>query len=238
MPDIIEWPRAWWGVVQCEFGLMPRSRRSVSPWRMSQNVYGPHVQWWQAKLTFPAMSDANLAAREAIVESLGGSAGLVRMGHPFRLEPLYNADVAAGSQPFSDGTFFEDGSGWASGILPPLIYVVEAEAARATSVVVGGLTASTSRMLRRGDMVEFRRNGVWDETPSLHRVTRDASTDAAGETRIEITPPLRKGVAAGDQVVLNEPKSVFRLMSDEDGIATRDHRWVGSMGINLIEALI
>ena len=40
-----------------------------------------------------------------------------------------------------------------------------------TSIEVMGFTefASTSRVLRRGDDIEIRRNGLYDETPSLHR---------------------------------------------------------------------
>lgn len=238
MPDVVEFPRSWWGSVQVDFGLMPRSRRSSSPWRMSQNVYGPHVQWWQAKISFPPLKDKDLAAREGFIESLGGSAGLLRMGHPFRLEPLFNGDVTATGAQWSDGTFFDDGSGWLSGPLPPLVYVAEAVASRVTSVIIGGYPVSTQRVARRGDLIEFRRNGLWDETPSLHRVTKDAHSNADGEGRVEFVPPLRKGLAAGDQVALNEPKSVFRLMNDEDGMASRDARWIGSQSINLVEALI
>lgn len=238
MPNIIEWPRAWWGVVTAEFQLMPKSQRSASPWRMNQNVYGPHVQWWQCTLQFPMLNDADLARREGLIESLGGSAGLLRMGHPFRKTPMFNDDVESSPEPWSDGSYFDDGTGWLSGRLSPTIHVAAAASARTTSVIVGGLPVSTSRVLRRGDLVEFRRNGIWDETPSLHRVIRDAATNSDGEVRIEFTPPLRAPLAFGDQVVLDYPMTVFRLSDDGDGGAQRNAAWIGNHSLNLVEALI
>ena len=238
MPDIIEWPRAWWGVVSAEFYLMPKSQRSSSPWTMRQNIYGPHVQYWQCSLAFPTLSDAALATREAIVESLGGSVGLLRMGHPFRKGPMFNDDVTATTAQWSDGTYFENGSGWASGTLPPVIHVTEAAERGARSVVVGGLPANTSRAMRRGDLVEFRVNGIADETPRLHRLRTDGASNASGELRIQIMPPLRKGLAAGDTVVLDYPTSVFRLIGDDQGFASRNLAWNGNFKLDLIEALI
>lgn len=238
MSEFIEWPRAWWGAATADFFLTPRSQRSQSPWTMRQNVYGPHVQFWQAHIVFPPLKDAELAAREAIIESLGGMSRLLRMGHPFRFEPLFNADVAKVIEPWSDGTLFSDGTGWLSGPLPPTIYVYQTAAARATSIVVAGLPESTLRALRRGDMIELRRNGVADRTPSLHRVTRDASSDSSGRTRIDIVPPLRKGVAATDMVVLNNPMTVFRLSSDDPTPARRNAAWHGALEISLVEALL
>ncbi len=238
MTTIIDWPRAWWGVASVQFYLSPRSQKSSSPWTQRQNIYGPHVQFWMAKLPFAPKDDAVLAPREALLESLGGQAGLLRMGNPARKTPLYNNDVTAGSEQFSDGTYFSDGTGWQSGLLSPTIYCVDSAARGETSVIVGGLPASTSRVLRRGDLVEFQRGGIADETPSLHRITRDAPTDASGETRIEFIPPLRKGLAAGDAVVLDYPTSVFRLVDDDQGIASRDQALIGTFGMSLVEALL
>jgi len=238
MPNIIEWPRAWWGVAAAEFYLTPRSQRSQSPWTMRQNIYGPHVQYWQARLIFPTLLDGDLAARESIIEQLGGTAGLLRMGHPFRITPMFSDEAITGIVGWSDGTFFTDGTGWLSGPLPSSIHVYSPAAARTTSVVVGGLPINTSRVLRRGDMVEFRRDGIADETPSLHRVLVDAHSNANGRCSISFLPPLRKAVAAGDQVVLDYPTTVFRLAGDEPQASVRNAAWHGSLEMNLVEALI
>lgn len=240
MTTIIDWPRAWWGVRSCQFYIAPRSQKSSSPWTQRQNIYGPHVQYWVAKLSFPALEDSDAPEREALIESLGGSAGLLRMGHPTRLTTLYNDEIAATSEAFSDGTHFSDGTGWISGRLPPVIYCVGSAARGETSVIVGGLPASTSRVLRRGDLVEFQRGGIADETPSLHRiVTSDVPTDASGEARIEFRPPLRKGLVAGDSVVLDYATTVFRLMDDDQGVMDRSADGATNVtGFSLVEALL
>lgn len=243
MPDpmIVDWPLEWWQPKTGQFNLAPRSQMSKAPWTQTSNVYGPHVQYWCAKLSFATLSDAAAAEREAMVEMLGGQAGLLRIGSWPRRRPLYDFEVEAAAavrRRFTDTTDFTDGTGYADGYLPASIPCVEAAARGARSVVVGALPASTVRVLRRGDHVEFQRGGVWDSTPSLHRVTRDAPTDPLGRTRIEFVPPLRKGIAAGDRVSLRYPASVFRLVGDDEGIMDRDVNAFGSFGFSLVENLI
>lgn len=236
--SIIDWPREWWQPRTAQFYLAPRSQSSKSPWTMTSNIYGPHVQYWCAKLSFPPLKDAEAAAREAALESLGGQAGLLRIGYWQRRMPLYDASVMATRENFGDGTGFSDGAGFASGFLPASIYCVAPAPRGAHSVVVGGLPSSIARVMRRGDFIEFQRGGSYDATPSLHRVTRDASADALGKTRLEIVPPLRKGVAPGDKVSLQYPASVFRLAGDDEGVVDRDENAFGTLGFSLVEALI
>jgi hypothetical protein len=235
---IVDWPRAWWQPRGGQFSLASRSQSSKAPWTMSANVYGPHVQYWRASLPFQPLKDADAAEREALLESLGGQAGLIRIGAWARRMPLYNADVIAATARFTDGSGFTGGAAFSSGLLPPAVYCAGAASYGGMSVVIGGLPASTLRVLRRGDHVEFQRGGTFDATPSLHRVTRDAPTDAAGLTRIEIVPPLRKGLSVGDSVVLHYPASVFRLADDDQGAFDRDVNAFGTHGMSLVEALI
>lgn len=237
MTTIIDWPRAWWPWVTGQFALMPKSQRSSSPWTQRQNIYGPHVQYWTAKFTFKPLRNVEASQREALIERLGGGANLLRMGHPLRAHPQYSREQTPTTEPFSDSTLFTDGSGWVSGLLPPQIYCAGSAARGETSVIVGGLPLSTARVLRAGDCVEFQRDGIADETPSFHRVVRDAPTDAFGETRIEFLPPLRKGLAAGDAVVLDYPTTVFRLTDDSQGMVDYQAS-IGAMGFSLIEALL
>lgn len=175
---------------------------------------------------------------EAFFAELGGQAGKMRIGDPARLAPQWNAATAPVTSAWSDGTSFDTGTGWNSSPLPPTIYVAESAARGDTSVVVGGLPVSTSRVIRRNDRIEFRVNGIATEVPRFHSVMRDAPTDASGLTRLQIRPALRDGLAIGDQGVLSYPTCVFYTADDDQGIFDRKPAMLADASFNLIEAVI
>lgn len=238
MPEIIAWPTAWYGVVSSRFYLSSGSQSSMSPWSGRRSIYGPHRQLWRCELQLPASTADRWKPISAFFSEAAGQASLIRIGDSMRTRPRYNLENTLSEQAFSDGTFFDDGTGWLEGGVPSTLHVVTAAARGSTILHVGGLAASQSRLLRRGDLIEPRRDGIADDTPSLHEVLRDAPTDANGETLLKIAPGLRKGVAAGDMVVLDYATTVFRCVDDEQGIVQRDMADIGQAGFSLIENII
>lgn len=236
--NIWEWPRDWYRFTSGRCNLRSRSQSSASPWTGRRNVYGPHAQMFVIEVVMAEMEDPMAFAVEAFLERLGGESGLLRMASPIVRQPQWNLEVAGTITSWSDGTFFTDGSGWVGGLIGPYAVVAAAESIGANSVVIGELPVSSSRVLRRGDLFEIRRNGVADETPSLHRVMVDANTNADGETRVQFMPPMRKGVAAGDMVVLDHPTSVFRLADNEQGAAEYSAPIRAAIGFSLVENLL
>lgn len=235
MPDIWSWHFDWWRATSSTVRLRASSQVSRSPWTGRRNVYGPHVQVWVARVTLTEAEAPLWFELDAFVSRLGGQGGLIRIGDFARTRPQRDIDAATSSERFSDGTFFDDGSGFLSGPLPPTIHVTAAAAKGAGALQVGGLPASESRVLRRGDLIEIRRNGIADATASLHMVLADAPTDAAGKTLLALAPALRAGVAVGDAVALDHPTSVFQLADDEQGGFEVTPPNVGNMGFTLIE---
>lgn len=237
MPNIQTFPIEWNAVASGSFHLMAKNLQSTSPFSGRRGV-SPIVQIWTVKLTLTPQESDVWMAQEAFFAELAGAYGFLRISDITRRLPQHDMEIVATREAFSDTTYFSDGTGFEAGLLPPFLFTVDTAARGETSVLVGGLTASQSRQLRRGDHVEFRRGGVADETPSLHILLRDASSNASGETLIEFRPSLRKGLAAGDQVVLRDPQGVFRLASDEQGMMERTPPLFGELGFELIEALI
>lgn len=238
MPDIVAFPTSWYGAVSSRFYLSSASQSATSPWSGRRSVYGPHRQFWRCEVQLPIMQEARWRAISAFFSETAGQSGLIRIGDMKRRLPLYNLQAQLSEQPFSDDTFFDDGTGWIEGGLPALLHVLEAAPRGARSVVVGGLGADLARSLQRGDLIEFRRDGIASEIPSLHEVRRDAPTDASGETRLELNVPLRAGLQPGDQVVTQDAMSVFRCIDDEQGIVDRDAAYLGATGFTLIENII
>jgi hypothetical protein len=186
----------------------------------------------------PQAQDTYGQAMAAFFSRLDGQAGLMRMGDPLRLMPQANRLAVPSISTWDDDTLFDDGTGWANFPVPPYA-VVGAQAARGGNyLVIKALPASKERLLRRGDLLELRVNGVADETPCLHEIQVDGSTNSSGEVGVEIRPRLRRGFAVGDMVVFDRPTSVFRLVDDDQGAAEMSLPRIANIGFSLVEAII
>ena len=237
--QIHAWPRAWHGLFENgRFHLTSGSQVSSNPWAGRQNVYGPHRQLWRCELKMVPLQDADWMSVSAFFSEAGGQAGFIRIADPRRLKPQYNRVATLTQQPWSDDTYFSDGTGWVEGGVPATFHVAEFAARGATHLVVGGLPASVPRLLRRGDLIEIRRGGIADHVPSLHEIVRDAPTDANGRTGLSIRPGLRKAVMPGDQIVSDHPTGVFRCIDDDQGIVDVTPPSIGRTGFTLVEAII
>src|ERR1044072_8465326 len=240
MPDpvITEWPTDWYSFVTAKFYLRSFSQMSISAWTSRRNVSGPHAQLWFCELTLPPMEKTTWMNIEALIAELGGQSGLLRIGDPARLEPQRNAESAGTIVGFSDGTFFDDGSGFNSTQLPATIVTTADALAGAGTITVSGLPVSSTRVLRRNDLIEAQPGGAYDSTPRLYMLTRDSDTDSGGETSLNIKPNLRDTILAGTSIVLNYPQSVFRLQDDEQGVIERTSPTIGNGAFKLVEAIV
>lgn len=237
MSDIYEFPREWYSFLKISFPLRSTSQVSPRPWSGGNSVYGPHAQLFLPKLTVAQIVGDGWQERSAFFSRLGGQAGLLRMSDPARVAPQFNTSVAQSLQPWSDGSTFNDGSQWQSGLVPPTAFVAAATSRGSLALQLGGLMASTSRVLRRGDLIEIRPNGMPAMFPHLYEVMVNGSTDATGKTGVEIRPRLRADIAAGDMAVLAWPTSVFRLIDDSQGDIELDAPNFANHGFSLVEAL-
>lgn len=239
-PETIwQWPLEWLTASSARFNLRSFSQSTTSPWSQSRSVYGPHAQMWVCEMTMTPRVDTNVwRAMAGLLTQVGGVSGLLRVADVTRLRPQRDLEADLTVEAFSDGTFFDDGTGWTSGYLPEIVFLAEASARGADSAVIGGLPISSSRVLRRGDLFEIRPAGVYGTTPHLYMVMFDCPTDANGKTRAYFRPGLRSAVAAGDAVVLKNPQSVFRLADDEQGFLNITPPYVANFGFKLVEAVV
>jgi hypothetical protein len=234
---VYEFPREWYSFLKITFQLRSGSQTSPRPWAGGSSIYGPHVQLWMPKLTVAQIVGDGWQARSAFFSRLGGQAGLLRMSDPARVAPQYNTSLAASVATWSDGSRFTDGSGFLSGLLPPTAFLVSAKSRGDRDLVVGGLPASIVNALRPGDLLEVRPNGIASLTPHLYEVSVQGDTNAAGQTGVEVRPPLRANLAAGDMVVLSYPTSVFHLIDDSQGEIELSAPFLANFGFSLIEAI-
>lgn len=237
MTTVYEFPREWLTPERCLFRLASRSQSAARPWLGGKSVRGPHAQFWTCQITLTGKRDPDRQRMAAFMSRLDGQAGLLRMTDPHRLKPWRDREATSSSESYSDGTRFTDGTGFDTSLLPPNLYVAAAANRGDNFVVLGGLPTSTADVFTRGDLFEHKPGGVADGVPRLYEMMVGGSSDASGRIGVEIRPRLRTGIAAGDQVSLRRPSTVFRLVDDDQGAMEVTRPVIGSMGFSLIEAL-
>ena len=235
--EILDWPENLSSVTARSFRLVSRSLQSTSLLSSEVRTAGPTAQRFVAALSFPPRNQVEWRQADGLLTSLRGMSGFLRLGDPAKSEPLFNSLVAETTETWDDATTWDDGAGWASGKLPAFVAAKAAASRGERSMVLQSLPVSTTAVLRPGDLFEVRPNGVPAQHGHMYLVTRQANTDANGETRVTFEPGLRTGVAPGDMIVLTEPKSVFRLIDDEQGEIEVDNTYIGHMGLSLVEVL-
>lgn len=237
MTEIYSFPREWWHFTNVSFQLRSASQISPRPWAGGNSIYGPHAQIWMPKLTVSTQDIDTWPQMDAFFSRLGGQSGLMRMGDPSRTSPRYNRLLVPPFATWSDGSSFTDGTGFASSLLPPTCFLTSAANRGDKSVVIGGLPASTANVLSRGDLFEVRPNGIPSATPNLYQIMVDGPTNSSGQAGVEIRPPLRQGLQAGDMVVLDHPTSVFHLIDDTQAEMAITAPVLADFGFSLVEAI-
>ena len=225
------WPREHWGATAGTFRLKSRNLISQALFSAAVSPYGPVDQRWMADITMPAKDELVWRQLSALISRLRGTSGLLRIGDSFRSRPAYDLEVV----PTQTGFTFTDGTGFVDGYLPPAISVDEAASAGAESFVARGLPASTAQVLRMGDLIEIRPNGIPSSFGNLYEVVQNTSSNADGKTRVYIEPALRASIVPGDMIVLRDATSVFRLAKDDDATISRELPFIGRVGLSLVE---
>lgn len=198
---------------------------------------GPIDQRWVAQLTSGNQKQTEWRLFDGLIAACRGTVGRVRCFDPGRTFPYLDLTSAKTTVTFDDATTFSDGTGWLDGKLPPFVAVDRNASGGARSLVARGFPASTAGVLRWGDLFELRPSGVPADHGHLYIVKGVSNSDADGMTRVSFEPGLRRGIAAGDMIVLQKPSTVFRLASENEGEMTVSAPNTGRFGLSLIEIL-
>lgn len=234
---ILNYSADWYQFTTVVFRPRTSSMTSARPWLGGTSVYGPHAHAWIGKFSADIIEERDRRDLSAFFAQLGGPSGLLRIGDPSRMTCFFNRNRMPEQQPASDGTFSSDGTGFIDGLMPPKAHLLDRASQGASFVKIGGLLPLTRAALNRGDLLEFRVNGRADEVPRLHEVVSTGNTDADGRTGVRIVPPLRSGLAVGDQVVLEDPRSIFHVVDDDQGEMEVTYPTRANFAFQIIEAV-
>lgn len=239
MADIFDWPEDLCAGVETRFYLRSFSISSTQFLSRTRSVYGPVSQLWGCDITVPMRESRDWQRASAFISHASGISGLIRMWDPKRPRPWRNRKPQHTPvvTRWSDGTLWQDGTGWDEAPVGQTATVMESAERGATTLLIGGLSPLMQPAMVTGDLLEIQPDAAPATHGHLYEVWKDSNTDASGMMRVFINPGLRQGVRYGDQIVLDRPKSLFRLVDDDQGIVEHRGGQTADIGFSLVEVL-
>lgn len=185
--------------------LVQGSRGTLSPQMRTRGV----VQcYWRMDMSFTALEAEEWRELSAFISRLDGQRNRVTIYDPSRERPLGAGFGSAVTYAWEyDGTPYSweyDGASylWQAGLRTSVPLAATARRG-ADRVTIGGLTPSTSKAVKRGDMLGIGGN--------LHEVVTEGNSNSIGETTVQIRPRLHKDAAALSTVRVDKPRGRFAL---------------------------
>lgn len=103
--------------------------------------------------------------------------------------------------------------------------------ARSRTLPTKGWTPGVTGILKRGDRFQLGTGAA----ARLYMVTKDAASDGSGNAALDIWPALRAAPGNNDPLTISNPKTVFRLASNDQAFERSGGRY--AVTIDAVEAL-
>lgn len=212
---IYTWPNnPKWTPMSSSFRPKSISSMSSSPYTGSHKAFSL-AQLWYLEATWNNHDLATTQEIQAFLNQLEGPSNPVRMFDWWKRSPIL---LSTGDEPWDDGTFFDDDSGWQEGYSLTLTQAV----VRGDNVLaIEGLPVS-SECFRRGDLI-----GVSHITEEAmvemyaYELRYGVTSNSAGEALLTVQPGMRGAAAIGDVVTTYKPTLPMRLISDSEAVINR-----------------
>lgn len=223
MATIIDWPCDVIRPVNMSLHLRTFDRTAGVSLTGSEQVVAAPVKRWELTLDIPRDFEIRRSRElEALVMQMEGRKNVANLCicDPFRYEGV----PGRGSEPWADGTYFTDGTGWIDGDKDSQgVEVKTGCAAGATSMALNITDPVQPRMLA-GQLFSY--NGF------LYRVYSNA-----GGGVINFMPAARRPIPTGAFLETNPPRFYARFASADHGVRTREYlKWGGALSLSFVEA--
>lgn len=219
--SVITWRPELLRHVRASYFLQNQTRSAGVGLAGQEQVVSPRSAYWSVRLELSSQFDGRLMKEfEGLVAAMEGRANIAEFSvcDPLRYGPM----VSPRQEPFTDGTWFDDGYGFpASGTHPMETAAAASKGDRTLSVA---LTDPVRPPFRIGD--EFSYDFF------LYRVT---GADAVGN--ITVAPRLRTDIPSGAVLITDPPLVRMRFATDGEGRRMREYLRHGApIALNLVEA--
>ena len=186
-----------------------------SPYTGSTQIQAwPGADWWSAEIALPQMTPVNAALWSGFLAECRGMLNVFLFGHPLFRKPQGKPKGA------------------------PVVSGVNA--AMATTLSTRGWKPNTNGHLLPGDYLQI------GTTPTLatagqpglcryHRVCEQVNSDGNGNATITVWPSLREATTDGEVIILNNPRGLFRLASNDSSMLSTETR-LSSVSLQIVEA--
>lgn len=200
------------GLATVELRTYNQTAISQSPFTFRQQTFRYPDQRWVMSVNVSAVRRDQGERWATFITALNGVQGTFLMGDP----------LAARPQGAANGMTFAAGF--------PRIAAPAGAGTR--QIEVEGFTADTAKVFQAGDYIQLG-SGV---TTTLHMVTFDADSNAAGVAQLAIWPAVRRNVNLHELVIYVNPRGRFRLAS-RDVSFSRNSSGVYSVAFEAREAI-
>lgn len=156
-----------------------------SPFTLEEQAYKWQGERWSMSLTMPPFTNREIASDWIAF----GAALEGKWGHFLIGDPAHKLP-----------------SGVATGT--PL---VDGGAQTGNTLVTKGWSTNVTGILKKGDYIQLGSGS----SSRLHMLVQDANSDSSGNANLSIVPALRSSPPDSSAIVVNNPKGVFRLDSNE-----------------------
>jgi hypothetical protein len=200
------------GLTDAVLRIRTSNARSQSPFTLSEQIYSWAGQRWEIEAQLPRMKRAEAEIYHCFLAKLKGRQGTFTMYVPSGKSPrgVYeqtstdNLLTEAGDHlrtESNDNIVIEFGSS----------IVVKGGSQTGNTLVVDGFGANQTNVLRCGDFFQL---GTGSNT-RLYKILNDVNSDAAGSATLDIFPNLRSSPDDNEALILDNPKGLFRLATNE-----------------------
>lgn len=224
MVDIIEWPCSLIRPLDVSYFIQWGSRDAGANLHGIPQIITPGVGFWRVDITIPREFDGTrLKQLEAKVSQMRGRYNVADLCicDPYK----YGPNISPRQWPFTDSTWFDDGTGFADATAGVEPMVTTGAVAAGSNLLTVDLTAPVKPPLRVGDM--FSVNGF------LYRVTVVNSSNG----NVRFLPNARADIPSGTVLVTDPPHFYGRFIDDGQGQRTREFlRWGSQTTLSFVEA--
>lgn len=220
------------GLTDSVLRIRTSNARSESPFSFSEQVYSWAGQRWEIEVQLPRMLRDQAEIYHCFLMKLKGRKGTFTMFVP-------SAQTARGVYSQTESIHITTESGdkitTESGDHIIISYgniVVNGANQTGDTLNVDGFKANTTSVLRCGDFFQL---GTGTNT-RLYKILDDVNSDANGAATLNIVPDLREAPLDNQQVILNNPKGLFRLAENKIDMPS-DYVNTFTLGFVAVEAL-
>lgn len=228
---VADWPENIWKPFSWSWNLEAVTATQGPGFNGRSTVFFTENRRWVGSVSLGQIWREAIPRHRAFINSLGGRSQVIRIpvcNYGFEvgrgsLQEFQgrighsNSEISSGSVPYSDGTTFQDGSGFALMSNGPIV----AKQARPAGAVDIQL---------QGDLASFMSPGAFFSINDfLYEVSE---VTPAG---VKFHPPLREAVSSGAQVDYADPKILVRLSSDDGGRITQTNKIAAPITVNFEE---